>query len=86
MILEKKARDLDSGHEDWWGILRITALAAVILSAADCSEQWEPLRPEAERPSAGTVCPTIGYVSTILVNVEGDAEAVNEVQMCTDEG
>ena len=69
-----------------WGILRITALAAVMLPAAGCSEPWEPLGPEADRPTAGTICPAIGYVSIITVNVKGDTEAVNEVQLCTDEG
>jgi hypothetical protein len=69
-----------------WGILRITALVAVMLPAAGCSEQWEPLDRGPDRPPAGTVCPAIGYVSTISVHVKGDTEAVNEVQLCTDEG
>jgi hypothetical protein len=53
-----------------WGILGIAALVAVMLPAAGCS----------------TACPAIGYVSIIEVIVEGDAEAVREVQLCTDEG
>jgi hypothetical protein len=69
-----------------WGILKVTALVAVLLPIAGCSEQLGHLEPDAGRSSAGTVCPAIGYVSTILVSVEGDAEAVNEVQLCTDEG
>lgn len=69
-----------------WGILRITALVAVLLPAAGCAEQHAPSQPDAGRSSTGTVCPAIGYVSTIVVNVEGDVESVNEVQLCTDEG
>jgi hypothetical protein len=69
-----------------WGILRITALVAVMLPAAGCAEPREPSEPDAGRSSAGTVCPAIGYVSTIMVNVEGEVESVNEVQLCTHEG
>lgn len=39
-------------------------------------------------PAAGctTACPAIGYVSSLEVRVEGDASAVDEVELCTDEG
>lgn len=53
-----------------WGILGIAVLLAATLPASGCS----------------TACPAIGYVSTIEVIMEGDTEAVNEVQLCTDEG
>lgn len=53
-----------------WGILGVAALMGIMLPAAGCS----------------TACPAIGYVSTIEVIVEGEAEAVDEVQLCTDEG
>jgi hypothetical protein len=53
-----------------WGILGIAALVTVMLPAAGCS----------------TACPAIGYVSGLEVIVEGDTTAIDEVQMCTDEG
>lgn len=53
-----------------WGILGIAALVAVMLPATGCS----------------TACPAIGYVSGLEVIVEGDTTAIDEVQMCTDEG
>jgi hypothetical protein len=53
-----------------WGILGVAALVAVTLPAAGCS----------------TACPAIGYVSTLEVTVQGGAEAVHDVQLCTDEG
>ncbi|MCQ6272837.1 hypothetical protein M8J71_20475 [Pseudarthrobacter sp. R1] len=52
------------------GILGIAALIAATLPAAGCS----------------TACPAIGYVSGLEVIVEGDVAAVDEVQLCTDEG
>jgi len=53
-----------------WGILGTAVLLAATLSATGCS----------------TACPAIGYVSGLEVIVEGDTAAVNEVQLCTDEG
>lgn len=53
-----------------WGILGVAALVAVMLPAADCS----------------TACPAIGYVSSVEVIVQGWTDAVDEVQLCTDEG
>jgi hypothetical protein len=53
-----------------WGILGIAALVAVMFPAAGCS----------------TACPAIGYVSGLEVIVEGNVAAVDEVQLCTDEG
>lgn len=52
------------------GILGIAALVAATLPSAGCS----------------TACPAIGYVSGLEVMVEGDTAAVEEVQLCTDEG
>lgn len=69
-----------------WGILKVTALVAVLLPTAGCFEQLEQSEPDAGGSSAGIACPAIGYVSTISVNVEGDVKAVNEVQLCTEEG
>lgn len=34
----------------------------------------------------GTACSTIGYVSVITVKLEGNADAVDEVQLCSDQG
>ena len=53
-----------------WGILGTAVLLPATLSATGCS----------------TACPAIGYVSGLEVIVEGDTAAVNEVQLCTDEG
>lgn len=53
-----------------WGILRIAALVVATLPAAGCN----------------TACPAIGYVSGLEVIVEGDVAAVDEVELCTDEG
>lgn len=53
-----------------WGILGIAVLLAATQSATGCS----------------TACPAIGYVSGLEVVVEGDVTAVDEVQLCTDEG
>lgn len=53
-----------------WGILGIATLVAATLPAAGCS----------------TACPAIGYVSGLEVIVEGDVAAVDEVELCTNEG
>ncbi|MEW1810472.1 hypothetical protein AB0284_07160 [Pseudarthrobacter phenanthrenivorans] len=34
----------------------------------------------------GTACPAIGYISIITVTVEGNADTVDEVQLCSDQG
>lgn len=34
----------------------------------------------------GVACPAVGYITTITVTVEGDATAVDEVQLCSDQG
>lgn len=34
----------------------------------------------------GTACSTIGYVSVIIVKLEGNAGAVEEAQLCSDQG
>jgi hypothetical protein len=33
-----------------------------------------------------TACPAIGYISTVEVHLEGNAGAVNEVQLCNEQG
>ncbi|MFC4394688.1 hypothetical protein [Arthrobacter sedimenti] len=53
-----------------WGILGTGLLLAATLANAGC----------------GTACSTMGYVSVITVKLEGNADAVDEVQMCSDEG
>jgi hypothetical protein len=53
-----------------WGILGAAALVAVILPSTGCS----------------VVCPASGYASIITVTVEGNATAVDEVQLCSDQG
>lgn len=53
-----------------WGTLGVAALIAVVLAAAGCS----------------TACPAIGFVSGLEVIVEGDMTAIDEIQLCTDEG
>ncbi|MDT0168896.1 hypothetical protein [Pseudarthrobacter sp. BRE9] len=53
-----------------WGILGTGLLLAATLGTVGCS----------------FVCPASGYASIITVNVEGNAAAVDEVQMCSDQG
>jgi hypothetical protein len=53
-----------------WGILGVAVMVAVMLPTAGCS----------------AACPAIGYVSGLEVIVEGDTAAIDEVQLCTDEG
>ena len=53
-----------------WGILGIAALVAATLPTGGCN----------------TACPAIGCITTIEVIDEGDTTAVDEVQLCTDEG
>ncbi|MDQ0118449.1 hypothetical protein J2T22_001627 [Pseudarthrobacter defluvii] len=52
------------------GILGTGLLLAATLASAGC----------------GTACSTVGYVSVITVKLEGNVGAVDEVQLCGDQG
>lgn len=49
----------------------LTVLAIGVVPATGCS---------------GVACPAIGYVSTLTVNIEGNAAAVSEVSVCDKTG
>ncbi|WP_193342733.1 hypothetical protein [Pseudarthrobacter sp. AB1] len=53
-----------------WRILGTSLLVAMGLPTTGCS----------------VICPAVGYASVITVNVEGNAAAVDEVQLCSDQG